>query len=340
MTPEVNEVLLRSLTPRALGFLVRRGTDFAVDEGRRADALVEAVRVWSAAPSPSTSSRGYSTRDPKGWLGTVAWRRFLDATRADAARRRREFLVDEEPALGSAPDGGRHAPALLPVRPPVADAVVPGRAHAARRRRADHPPPVLPGLPGGRGDHGDGGVPGRRLGEDQRRSGRRAKPSVSGVRFDRPGDVGTVLRVPYLVFNEGYSGDIDIDIDIDIDLAAEAIRLARRLAAAIDHPQVAGRLALMVLHRARRAARTAPDGSLAWCCSPSRTATGGALRRSPRASRSFRRPSPSRRGPGGSRRSRPRSPRRGFGASAGLAPGGGGVFRGSGAGDLVRLAGR
>lgn len=74
------------------------------------------------------------------------------------------------------------------------------------------------------------------------------------MRLDRPGDVATVLRVLYLVFNEGYSGDVD--------LAAEAVRLTRRLAAAIDHPEVAGLLALMLLHHARRAARTAPDGSL------------------------------------------------------------------------------
>ncbi len=82
----------------------------------------------------------------------------------------------------------------------------------------------------------------------------RAKRTVSDVRFDQPGDVATVLRVLYLVFNEGYSGDVD--------LAAEAIRLTRQLAAAIDHPEVAGLLALMLLHHARRAARTAPDGSL------------------------------------------------------------------------------
>ena len=50
----------------------------------------------------------------------------------------------------------------------------------------------------------------------------RAKRTVSGVRFDQPGDVATVLRVLYLVFNEGYSGDVD--------LAAEAIRLTRQLA--------------------------------------------------------------------------------------------------------------
>jgi predicted RNA polymerase sigma factor len=74
------------------------------------------------------------------------------------------------------------------------------------------------------------------------------------VGFDRPGDVATVLRVLYLVFNEGYSGDVD--------LAAEAVRLTRELASELDHPEVAGLLALLLLHSARRAARTAPDGSL------------------------------------------------------------------------------
>ena len=82
----------------------------------------------------------------------------------------------------------------------------------------------------------------------------RAKRTVSDVRLDQPGDVATVLRVLYLVFNEGYSGDVD--------LAAEAIRLTRELAARIDHEEVLGLLALMLLHHARRPARTRPDGSL------------------------------------------------------------------------------
>jgi predicted RNA polymerase sigma factor len=82
----------------------------------------------------------------------------------------------------------------------------------------------------------------------------RAKRTVSGVRLDRPGDPATVLRVLYLVFNEGYSGDVD--------LAAEAIRLTRQLAAGIEHEEVAGLLALMLLHHARRPARTRADGSL------------------------------------------------------------------------------
>lgn len=86
----------------------------------------------------------------------------------------------------------------------------------------------------------------------------RAKRTVSDVRLDQPGDLDTVLRVLYLVFNEGYSGDVD--------LAAEAIRLTRHLATATDDDtdgseEVAGLLALFLLHHARRPARTRGDGS-------------------------------------------------------------------------------
>jgi predicted RNA polymerase sigma factor len=78
----VDEVLLRSLTPSVLGILVRRGADFAAAEDAVQDALVEAVRVWPVDPP----------RDPKGWLVTVAWRRFLDATRADACASHQKSL--------------------------------------------------------------------------------------------------------------------------------------------------------------------------------------------------------------------------------------------------------
>ena len=80
----------------------------------------------------------------------------------------------------------------------------------------------------------------------------RAKRTVAGVPLDQPGDVATVLRVLYLVFNEGYTGDVD--------LAAEAIRLTRRVAAATDEPEVPGLLALMLLHHARRRPAHATGG--------------------------------------------------------------------------------
>ena len=62
------------------------------------------------------------------------------------------------------------------------------------------------------------------------------------------------MRVLYLVFNEGYSGDVD--------LAAEAIRLGRQLTTLVDDPEVDGLLALMLLHHARRRSRTRPDGGI------------------------------------------------------------------------------
>jgi predicted RNA polymerase sigma factor len=82
----------------------------------------------------------------------------------------------------------------------------------------------------------------------------RAKRRITGLPLDQPGYLTTVLRVLYLVFNEGYSGDID--------LAAEAIRLTRQLGASTDVPEVSGLLALMLLHYARRASRTGPGGRL------------------------------------------------------------------------------
>ncbi|MFF8555632.1 RNA polymerase sigma factor [Streptomyces sp. NPDC015501] len=225
----MDELLPRSLTPSVLGILVRRGADFAAAEDAVQDALVEAVRVWPQDPP----------RDPKGWLVTVAWRRFLDAARAETARRRREERVDDEPAPGPAPSVDDTLQLYFLCAHP---SLTPSSAVALTLRAV-------------------GGLTTRQIAQAylvpeatmaQRIS--RAKRTVSRVRFDRPGDVATVLRVLYLVFNEGYSGDVD--------LAAEAIRLTRQLAAAIDHPEAAGLLALMLLHHARRASRTAPGGSL------------------------------------------------------------------------------
>ena len=91
----MDEALLRSLTPGVLAILVRRGADFAAAEDAVQDALVEALGVWPEDPP----------RDPKGWLVTVAWRKFLDAARSEGARRRREELVGQAaPQAAPAPD--------------------------------------------------------------------------------------------------------------------------------------------------------------------------------------------------------------------------------------------
>ncbi|RII08131.1 putative ECF RNA polymerase sigma factor SigI [Streptomyces sp. YIM 130001] len=232
----MNEALLRELVPAVIGVLVRRGADFAAAEDAVQEALVQAVREW---PDDSLPSGAPALRDPKGWLITVAWRKYLDAVRADASRRRREELVDAEPV----PEPGEAADDTLQLYFLCAHpSLTPASAVALTLRAV-------------------GGLTTRQIAQAylvpeptmaQRIS--RAKRIVSGVRLEQPGDVATVLRVLYLVFNEGYSGDVD--------LAAEAIRLTRQLAAGISHEEVAGLLALMLLHHARRPARTGRDGSL------------------------------------------------------------------------------
>src|SRR5690606_3214647 len=146
-------------------------------------------------------------RDPKAWLVTVAWRKFVDATRSDDARRRRESRVEDFPEPGpvSAADDTLQL-YFLCAHPSLS----PASAVALTLRAV-------------------GGLTTRQIAQAylvpeptmaQRIS--RAKRTISTVQLQNSGDVGAVLRVLYLVFNEGYSGDVD--------LAAEAIRLTRQLA--------------------------------------------------------------------------------------------------------------
>ncbi len=77
-----------------------------------------------------------------------------------------------------------------------------------------------------------------------------------------PERLGGVLRVLYLVFNEGYAASSG-DALIRRELCAEAIRLARIVMAMLpDEPEAAGLLALMLLHDARREARVGATGEL------------------------------------------------------------------------------
>jgi RNA polymerase sigma factor (sigma-70 family) len=225
----VYDVGLRELVPRVLSVLVRRGADFATAEDATQEALIRALSAW----------RDESPSDPTGWLITVAWRVFLDMTRSDSARRDREVRVDTAPPAGAIPSTDDTLRLYFLCAHPD---LTPSSAVALTLRAV-------------------GGLTTRQIAQAylvpeatmaQRIS--RAKRTVSRAGVDRPGDVHTVMRVLYLVFNEGYSGDVD--------LAAEAIRLTRQLAALIDDPEVHGLLALMLLHHARRSSRTRPDGSI------------------------------------------------------------------------------
>lgn len=225
----MDHVELRALAPHVLSVLVRRGVDFATAEDAVQEALIRALSAWGDdAPA-----------DPTGWLVTVAWRAFLDLARSESARRAREARYDAEPPAGAvASDDDTLRLYFLCAHPDLTSS-----SAVALTLRAV------------------GGLTTRQIAQAylvpeptmaQRIS--RAKRTVSRVGVDRPGDVRTVMRVLYLVFNEGYSGDVD--------LAAEAIRLTRQLAALTNDPEVQGLLALMLLHHARRPSRTRADGAI------------------------------------------------------------------------------
>lgn len=97
----------------------------------------------------------------------------------------------------------------------------------------------------------------------------RAKTKIraAGIPFavpepeELPARLHSVLRVVYLLFNEGYTATAGNELS-PVDLAAEAVRLARLLHGLLPEPEVAGLLALVLLHESRRPARTDANGDL------------------------------------------------------------------------------
>jgi RNA polymerase sigma-70 factor (ECF subfamily) len=86
-------------------------------------------------------------------------------------------------------------------------------------------------------------------------------PYVVPSETDLPDRLDAVLRVIYLVFNEGYSASSGESLTRH-DLSGEAIRLGRLLVDLLPEPEAVGLLALMLLQDSRRAARTSPTGDL------------------------------------------------------------------------------
>ncbi len=97
----------------------------------------------------------------------------------------------------------------------------------------------------------------------------RAKAKIRDARIpyqvptpeELPERLESVLRVIYLVFNEGYSASSGESLT-RLDLSGEAIRLGRLLIELLAEPEAIGLLALMLLHESRRTARASPSGEL------------------------------------------------------------------------------
>jgi len=246
--PEV-EGLLRELAPRALAALARRYRDFDLAEDAVQEALISAATNWSAHGPPE---------NPLGWLVVVANRRMSDLLRNENARRRREEVAitrDLATESSSVPDQDDLLPLLFMCAHPAltpASAIPLTLRAVAGLTTAEIARAFL--------------VPEATMAQRISRAKQRIKsygvPFALPTSTERAGRTRSVLHVLYLLFTEGYSASSGTRVT-RAELSTEAIRLTRLLHARLpQEPEVAGLLALMLLHEARRPARTGPHGEL------------------------------------------------------------------------------
>ena len=241
------EGLLRDLAPEVLGRLVRRHGDFDTCEDAVQEALMAAAVQWPKDGIP---------RNPKGWLVTVASRRWIELWRNERARRRRE---ETAATMGPEPEPAPVADdtltllllcchsSLTPVSQVALTLRAVGGLTTAEIARA-----LL--------------VPEATVGQRISRAKQRIRESGATFRMLPPDELpertAAVLHVLYLIFNEGHTASSGSRLQ-RVELTAEAIRLTRQLRDRLpEDGEVAGLLALMLLTDARRPARTAPDGAL------------------------------------------------------------------------------
>lgn len=254
--PAEIEHLLRELAPQVLGALVRHYGHFDLCEDAVQEALLAAALQWPEEGVPDSA---------RGWLIRVASRRLMDQLRSESARRKREEsaanLAGPDELVAAGPDTDRPDDSddtltllFLCCHPSLSPA-----SQIALTLRA------VGGLTTAQIAHAFL-VPEATMA--QRIS--RAKRSIknAGSSFEMPPEeerderLGAVLHILYLIFNEGYTASSGSELH-RAELTTEAIRLARAVHRLLpDDGEVAGLLALMLLTDARRAARTAADGSL------------------------------------------------------------------------------
>ena len=256
---EIVDRLFRDEQGRAVATLIRVTGDFDLAEEAVQDAFIRALETWPERGVPD---------NPGAWITTTARNRAIDRLR----RRRR--LIEKTEALGretvlesqlEAIDPGSsesdmdiaddrlrliftccHPALAMDARVALTLRTLGGLTTPEIARAFLVPEPTLAQrLVRAKRKIRDAGIPYRV-----------PPPELLPERLDG------VLRVLYLVFNEGYAATSG-DSLIRRELCTEAIRLARTVVSLLpNEPEAVGLLALMLLHDARRDARVGPTGEL------------------------------------------------------------------------------
>lgn len=279
------EAVYRSDSRRVLATLIRLLGDFDLAEEAMHEAFAAAVLRWPSDGVPA---------NPRAWLVSAGRFKAIDGIRRrarfDASLHRLVEQFDREAEAPSAGDGETVEDDQLRLIFTCCHPALPAEAQIALTLRE------VCGLTTeeiARAFLAPAPTVAQRIVRAKSKIRDARIPYQIPARAELSDRLDAVLRVVYLVFNEGYSASAGASVTRH-DLSAEAIRLGRLVVELLPEPEAIGLLALMLLHESRRDTRSSPEGDLVLLADQDRSrwdrariAEGSALVQRALASRRF-----------------------------------------------------